>query len=59
MGSYDRLKEEICTKKRENISLIQRRKKRSKEIYSGADEEEVHLTIKVTPDCTGILCREE
>jgi len=55
MRSYDRLKGGICTKKEENLSLIQRRVC----VYSRKDKEEIYSTIKVTTDCTSIFCRKE
>jgi len=56
MGSCDRVKREICTEKSESLSLVQRRSKR---VYLEVDKKEVYLTIKVTINCTGILCRKE
>ena len=55
MRSCDRLKEGICTKKEENISLIQRREC----VYWRKDKKEIYSTIKVTIDCTSIFCRKE
>jgi len=49
----------ICTEERESISLIKRRKRRSKGVYSKTDEEGVYKTIKITTNGTSILCREE
>ena len=59
MEPYNRVKEKICTKKRESLSLIQRRERRSKEVHPEVDEEKVYQTIKVTIDCTNILHRKE
>jgi len=59
MRSYNRFKGGIHTKKRESLSLVQRRKRESKEVYSGADEKGIYLTVRVTTDYAGILCREE
>jgi len=56
---HNRFKGEICIKKRKNLSLVQRRERKSKRIYSGANEEEIYLTIKFTTNCTGILYRKE
>jgi len=41
-------KKEVCINKRKNLSLIQRRERRSEEVYSRADEEVIYLTVKVT-----------
>jgi len=57
--SHDRVEGGICTKKRESLSLVQRRERRSKRVYLEIDKEVVYLTVKVTIDCAGILCREE
>jgi len=59
VGSCDRFKGEIYAKKRESLSFVQKRERRSEEVYLGADEKEIYLTIKVITDCTGILCRKE
>jgi len=55
----NRVEERIDTKKRENLSLVQKRERKSKGVYSGTDKEGVYQTIKVTIDSTGILCRKE
>ena len=57
--SHNRFKGGICIKERKNLSLIQRRERKSKRIYSGANKEGIYLTIKFTTNCTGILCRKE
>ena len=49
----------VCVKERENLSLVQQRKRRSEEVYSKAEKEGIYLTIKVTTDCTNIFCRKE
>jgi len=59
VGPCNQFKGGICTKKRENLSLVQRSERRSKRIYSEEDKKEIYVTIKVTTDCTSILCREE
>ena len=59
MESCNIFEEEICTEKRESLSLVQRRKRECERIYLEADKEEVYLTIKVVIDYTGILCRKE
>ena len=55
----NRFKEGLHTKKRENISLIQRRERVSKGVYLEADKRMLYLTIKVTTDWTGVFCRKE
>jgi len=59
MGSRDRYKGGVCTKKRKGISIVERGKGGSKRICKGAVEKKIYLTIKVTTDGTSILCREE
>jgi len=59
VGLYNQFKEEICTKKGENLSLVQRSKRRSKRIYLEEDKKEIYLTIQVTTNYISILCREE
>ena len=45
VGLYNRFEEEICTKKREDLSLVQRRKRESTEVYTETNEKEVYLAI--------------
>jgi len=59
MRLYNRFQKRICAKERKSISLVQRRKGRSKRVYLGADEEGIYKTIKITTDGTSILCGEE
>jgi len=55
----NRFKGGIHTKKRENISLIQRRERESKRVYLEANKRELYLPIEITIDYTSILCRKE
>ena len=59
MGPYDRSKGGICAKKGESISVVKRRKKEDERVYSGAAEEGIYPTVKVTTNSTNILCRKE
>ena len=59
MRLYNRSQGRIYTKKRESVSLVERRKRRSKGVHPGADEEGVYKTVEITTDSTGILCGEE
>ena len=45
MRSYNRFEKEICTEKRKNLSLIQRRKERSVRAHSEVDEEGIYSAI--------------
>ena len=57
--SYNRFEGEICTEKRKSSSLVQKRKRGGKGVYSGTNEERIYSTIKFITDCTSILCRKE
>ena len=59
MGSHSRFKERIYAKKRENLSLVQTRERRSKGVYSEIDKEGIYTTIKVITNCTSILYKKE
>ena len=59
IGLYNRFEGGICTKKRENLSLVQRRERESKRVYLEIGEKVIYSTIKVTTDCTSILYRKE
>jgi len=59
MRSCNRSQGMICTEERESISLIKRRKRRSKGVHSETDEEGVYKTVKIATNSTGILCREK
>ena len=51
MKPCDRFKEGVYTKEIENISLVQRRERGSKRVYSEVDKKGIYLTVKVTTDC--------
>ena len=59
MGLCNKVERRICTKERENLSLVQRRERRGKKVYLEADKKEVYLTIKVTIDGTSVFCEKE
>jgi len=59
MGSYNIFKGGIHTKKRKSLSLVQRRNRESKGVHSEAYEKGIYLTVRVTTDYAGILCRKE
>jgi len=59
VGLCNKVERRICTKERENLSLVQRRERRGKEVYLEADKKEVYLTIKVTIDGTSVFCGKE
>ena len=51
MKPYDRFQEGVHTKERENLSLVQRRGRGSKRVYSEVDKKGIYLTVKVTTNC--------
>jgi len=55
---YNKSKREIHTKKRKSLSFVQRKEKKSKEIYK-KNKEGVYLAIKITPDCICIFYKKE
>jgi len=59
MGSCNRSQKRIHTKERESISLVERRKRRSKRVYPRVNKEVVYKTIKIITDSTGIFCGKE
>jgi len=59
LESYNWAKERIYAKKKEDVSVVKRRKRKSKKIYNRTDEKKVYQTIKVTINCTSILYKEE
>ena len=59
MRSCYRSQREICSKKKEDISVVQNKKEESAGVLEELVEEEVYLTAKITTDITGILCAKE
>jgi len=59
MELCDRDKREVCTKKREGVSIVEERKRGSKGVCSRVVKERVYLTIQITTDSTGIFYREK
>ena len=49
----------ICTKKEEDISVIESRKRRGAGVCKGSVEEGVYQAIEITTDITGVLCAEK
>jgi len=44
---------------KKSVSIAEGRKGRSKGVYLRVVEEGVYLTIKITPDRTGVCCRKK
>jgi len=45
--------------RKENLSLVQRRERRSKRVCPRTNEKGIYLTIKVITDHTSVLCWKE
>ena len=59
MRPCNRGKGGICAEEGESVSIVERRKRGGKGVYSRTVEEGVYLTVKVTTDGIGILCGEK
>jgi len=59
MGPCNRSKGRVCAEEGESVSIVEKRKRGGKGVYSRATEEGVYMTIKVTTDSTDILCRKK
>ena len=55
MGSCDKSKGGVCTKKGKGLPIVEGGKRGSKGVYPEAAEERVHLTVEITADSTGVL----
>jgi len=59
MGPCDRGERRICTKEGKGLSVVEREKEGGKRVYQRAFVEKIYLTIKITTDGTGVLCRKK
>ena len=59
MGLHDRYERGICTKEEKDVPIVKRRKRGSTRVHTGVTEEKIYLTLKVTSNGIGVLCREE
>jgi len=59
MGPCDRSERKICTKKGKGLSIVEGRKEEDERVYQRAVVERIYLTIKITTDGAGILCRKK
>ena len=59
LGSCNQYEERICAKEGKGILLVKERERRGVRIHTGATEERIHLTLKVTSNSASILCRKE
>jgi len=51
----NRYKGEVCTEKRKDISIVERREGRGARVHTGATEERIHLTLKVASNSISII----
>ena len=59
MGLYNRTKERVCTKKREDVFSIKGEKRESTSICRKSTVKRVYLIVKVTIDFASTLCSKE
>ena len=59
MGPHDRCEGKVYTKEGEDVSIVKGEKRRDKKIHKRVAKKEIHSAIKITVNCTSILCREE
>jgi len=59
MGPCNRYEGRIYAKKRKGVPVVKKGKRGDRGVYKGTAEKEVHMTVKVTTDDTGIFCRKE
>ena len=59
LGSCNRYKERVYTKKEEGVSIIKGRKGRGVRVHIRATEERIYPTFKVAANSVNILCRKE
>jgi len=59
MGSYNRNKKGICSKKEESVPVVERGKRGGQDVHKKTTKKEIHLAVKVTTNSICILCRKE
>jgi len=59
VGSCNRCKGKVCSEEGEGVSNIKRREGGGEEVYQRTVKKRIYLTVKVTTDGTGVLCREK
>ena len=59
MRSYNRCEKGVCAKKREDVSIVKRRKGGGERICKRIVEKRIYPAIKVTLNSASILCRKE
>jgi len=56
MEPYNQVEKRVCTKKREGILTVKKRKKKDADICRGPVVKRIHSTIKITSNLTSLLC---
>ena len=59
LRSCNRHEERIYTEEGKGIPTVEGRERRGTGVHTGTTEERIHLTLKVTPNGTSVLCRKE
>jgi len=59
MRSCHRSQRRICSNRGKDISIIKNRERESSEVHKRSVNKEIHLTIKITIDITGVFCIEK
>jgi len=59
VGSCDRCKRGVYTKKRESVPFVKRRERGGQKICKRTVEEGLYQAVKVITNGAGVLCREE
>ena len=59
MGSCDRSQGRICAKERQDLPIVENRKRGSTGVCERPVEEEIYKAIKITTNVTSVLCAEE
>ena len=59
MGSCNRCKGRVFSEEGEDVSTIKRREGGGEEVYQRIVKKGIYLTVKVTTNGTGILCRKK
>ena len=59
IGLCNRSKRRVCAKKREGISVIKERKRRSVQVHWRIFEKEIYQTLKIASNSTSVFYKEE
>jgi len=59
LGSYNRVKTEVCAKKGESVLIVERKERGDIGICGGPTKKRVYLTLQVTPNFASIFCNKK